>query len=180
MTVNRYLWTLWSSAGRAGGLNTSPVLFCSRRQRTSNGIATTAAHLTTRPQGRILCLSTGRLNQPLCETSVVAETASFVDMSVEQNTRRRTGNVYFCTLHRFSADCARTRATRVIRWRVLVVRAAKVETERKRAGRPGDSRTNGKQCECVGVRCAFRMAGTREPFQSALADLNRSWPAALL
>ena len=59
----------------------------------------------------------------------------------------------FCTPDRFSTDGARTRATRVIRWRVLVVRAAKVETERRRAGRPGDSRMHGKTvCVC---RCAL-------------------------
>ena len=44
---------------------------------------------------------------------------------------------YCCTLDRFSADAAQTRATRVILWRVLGVRAAKVETKRRRAGRPG-------------------------------------------
>ena len=37
---------LWSSARRASGLNPSPVLFCLRRQRTSNSIVTTAVLLT--------------------------------------------------------------------------------------------------------------------------------------
>ena len=50
-----------------------------------------------------------------------------------QNTRRRTGKWNFYTLDRFSADGFRTRATRVILWRVLGVRAAKGETEKKRA-----------------------------------------------
>ena len=60
---------------------------------------------------------------------------------------RKKGN--FCTCDRFSADGFRTRATRVIRWRVLGVRAAKGETERRGTGRPGDSRTPGKRCVCV-------------------------------
>ena len=79
---------------------------------------------------------------------------------------------YFCTSDRFSADGARTRATRAIRWRVLVVLAAKVETERRRAGRPGDFRTHGKTvcvcgcAQCVGVPCVFRRAGSRWPFHA--------------
>ena len=71
----------------------------------------------------------------------------------------------FCTSDRFSADGFRTRAARVIRWRVLGVRAAKGETEGRRAGRPGDSMTREKKvCVC---RCALRVqrAGTRGPFQ---------------
>ena len=54
------------------------MLFCLRRQRTSNGIATTEILLTPRPQGRTLRLSTGRLSQPLCETSIVNDTTSVV------------------------------------------------------------------------------------------------------
>ena len=65
-----------------------------------------------------------------------------------------------CTLHRFSADGARTRATLVIRWRVLGVRALKVETEKRGTGPPGDSRTHGKGCVCVGVR---GVSGGRDP-----------------
>ena len=87
-----------------------------------------------------------------------------------QNTRRRnfwnTGKGNFCTCNRFSADGFRTRATRVIRWRVLGVRATKGETERRRAGRPGDSRTLGKTvCVC---RCALcvQSAGTQGPFHA--------------
>ena len=86
------------------------------------------------------------------------------DMSGVQNARRRTEKGDFCTLDRFWADGARTRATRVIRWRVLGVRAANGGTEGMRAGRPGDSWTQRKQCVCVGVRCVFRMAGTQGPF----------------
>ena len=57
---------------------------------------------------------------------------------------------YFCTLDRFSADGERTRAVRVIRQRVLGVRAAKVETEIGRTGRPGELRTHTKTvCVCV-------------------------------
>ena len=37
-----------------------------------------AVHLTPSPQGRTLCLSTGKLIQPLCEPFVVAVTARFV------------------------------------------------------------------------------------------------------
>ena len=72
----------------------------------------------------------------------------------------------FCTYNRFSADGFRTRATRVIRRRVLGVRATKGETEMRRAGRPGDSRTLGETvCVC---RCALcvRKAWTRGPFHA--------------
>ena len=54
------------------------MLFCLRRQHTSNSIATTEILLTPRPQGRTLRLSTGRLSQPLCETSIVNDTTSVV------------------------------------------------------------------------------------------------------
>ena len=68
---------------------------------------------------------------------------------------------YFCTSDRFSADGARTRATRIIRWRVLGVRASKGETERRRAGRPGDFLTHGKTvCVC---RCALRVPKGGDP-----------------
>ena len=72
----------------------------------------------------------------------------------------------FCMCDRFSADGFRTRAARVIRRRVLGVRAAKGETERRRAGRPGDSRTHGKTV--CGCRCALcvQMAGTRGSFHA--------------
>ena len=72
----------------------------------------------------------------------------------------------FCTLDRFSADGFRTRATRVIRWPVIVVRETKWETERRRAGRPGDSRTHGETvCVCRCALCVQR-AGTRGPFHA--------------
>ena len=60
---------------------------------------------------------------------------------------REKGN--FCVCDRVSSDGFRTRATRVIRWRVLGVRAAEEETERRGTGRPGDSRTQGKRGVCV-------------------------------
>ena len=62
---------------------------------------------------------------------------------------RGKGN--FCTCARFSADGFPTRATRVIRWRVLGVRVTKGKTAKEGTGRPGDSRTQGKRGVCVGV-----------------------------
>ena len=70
---------------------------------------------------------------------------------------RGKGN--FCTRDRFSADGFRTRATRVIRWRVLGVLAAKGETEGRRAGRPGDFRMRGKRCVWVVGRCVSKGRG---------------------
>ena len=58
-------------------------------------------------------------------------------------------NFFMCD--RFSANGARTRATRVIRWRVLGVRATKEKTGKWGTGRPGDSRTREKRGVCVGV-----------------------------
>ena len=58
------------------------------------------------------------------------------------------GKENFCTCDRFSADGFRTRATRVIRWRVLGVRLTKGGTERMGTGRPGESRTR-KSGLCV-------------------------------
>ena len=58
----------------------------------------------------------------------------------------------FCMCDRFSADGFRTRATRVIRWRVLGVRATKGKTWKEGTGRPCDSRTLEKRDVCVGVR----------------------------
>ena len=78
--------------------------------------------------------------------------------------QRRKGN--FCICDRFSADGFRTRATRVIRWRVLGVRTTKGETERRGTGRPGESWAR-KSGVCV-RRCALcvRRAGTRGPFHA--------------
>ena len=71
---------------------------------------------------------------------------------------REKGN--FCTCDRFSADGFRTRATRVIRWRVLGVRTTKGETERRGTSRPGDSQTQVKSvCVCMCALCVQR-AGT--------------------
>ena len=76
---------------------------------------------------------------------------------------RGKGN--FCMCDRFSADGFRTRAARVIRWRVLGVRVAKGKTERMRAGRPGDSRTRGETvCVCVGVRGVSKGLGPEGRF----------------
>ena len=58
----------------------------------------------------------------------------------------------FCMCDRFSADGFRTSAARVIRLRVLGVRATKWKTVKGGTGRPGDSRTREKWGVCVGVR----------------------------
>ena len=74
--------------------------------------------------------------------------------------------VDFCTSDRFSADGARTRATRVIRWRVLVVRAAKGEPkegEQDVQVVPG-RRVNRHVCVCVRVcRCALCVPEGADP-----------------
>ena len=64
--------------------------------------------------------------------------------------KREKGN--FCMCDRFMADGFRTRAARVIRRRVLGVRATKGKTGKERRGRPGGSWALGKRCVCVGVR----------------------------
>ena len=48
-TVNRYLWTLWSSVRRVSGLNSSQVQIYLRLQLTSNYTAITAVPPTPRP-----------------------------------------------------------------------------------------------------------------------------------
>ena len=58
----------------------------------------------------------------------------------------------FCTHDWFSADCARTHAARVIRRRLLVVRAHKAETERGGAESTGEL-GHMEKTVCVGV-CA--------------------------
>ena len=58
----------------------------------------------------------------------------------------------FCMCDRFSADGFRTRAVRVIRWRVLGFGLPKGKTGKERMGRPGGSWALGKRCLCVGVR----------------------------
>ena len=83
-----------------------------------------------------------------------------------RNTKKNGKKGNFCTCDRFSADGFRTRATRVIRWRVLGVRATKVETERGGTGRPGESRTHWTTvCGCTCALCVQR-AGTRGPFHA--------------
>ena len=86
------------------------------------------------------------------------------DVSVVQNTRRRTGKGNFCMCGRFSADGFRTRSTRVIRWRVLGVRATKGKTGK---GRRDVQVIHGrweKGVVCRWALCVSR-AGTRGPFQ---------------
>ena len=70
---------------------------------------------------------------------------------------REKGN--FCMCDRVSADGFRTRATRVIRWRVLGVRATKGKAGKGGTGRPGDSQTQGKRGVCVGVRSVYAGRG---------------------
>ena len=62
------------------------------------------------------------------------------------------GKENFCMCDRFSADGFRTRDARVIRRRVLGVRATKGKTGKERSGRPGGSWALGKRCVCAGVR----------------------------
>ena len=62
------------------------------------------------------------------------------------------GKENFCTCGRVSADGFRTRAARVIRRRVLGVRATKGKTGKGGTGRPGDSWALGKRGVCVAVR----------------------------
>ena len=61
------------------------------------------------------------------------------------------GKENFCTCGRVSADGFRTRAARVIRRRVLGVRATKGKTGKGREGRPGGYLALGKRGVCVGV-----------------------------
>ena len=58
----------------------------------------------------------------------------------------------FCMCDRFSADGFRTRAVRVIRRRVLGVRATKEKTWKWGKVRPGDSWAREKRYACVGGR----------------------------
>ena len=77
---------------------------------------------------------------------------------------------------RFSADGFRTRATMVIRWRVLGVRATKGKTGKWRERRPGDSRTLGKRGVCVWVCTLCPQGGDPRavsPFHVANAPRNR-------
>ena len=63
--------------------------------------------------------------------------------------KEERGKENFCVCDRFSADGFRTRATRVIGWRVLVVRVTKGKTGKGREGRPGGSWALGKRGVCV-------------------------------
>ena len=72
---------------------------------------------------------------------------------------------YFCTSDRFSADGARTRATRVIRWRVHGVRVVKVEPKEGEQDVQVIPGRMGTRCVC---RCALcvRREGTRGTFHT--------------
>ena len=61
----------------------------------------------------------------------------------------KRGKENFCICDRFSADGFGTRASTVIRRRVLWVRATKGKTGKGGTGRPGDSRTRIKRGVCV-------------------------------
>ena len=75
---------------------------------------------------------------------------------------REKGN--FCMCDKFSADGFRTRATRVIRWWVLGVRATNGENRESGIGRPGDSRTREKRGVRVGVRAVSAGRGPEGRF----------------
>ena len=64
---------------------------------------------------------------------------------------KERGKEKFCMCDRFSAVGFRTRAARVIRRRVLGIRATKRKTGKVIRGRPGGSWALGKRGVCVGV-----------------------------
>ena len=75
---------------------------------------------------------------------------------------RGKGN--FCVCDRFSADGFRTRAARVIRRRVLGVRATKGKTGKWGKVRPGDSWAVEERYVCVGVRSVSEWRGPEGRF----------------